>query len=420
MTDANTIENAPFAPNDVNQAKHVSGNPLHVIISGAGLSGLFLAILLKKVNISYEIYERAKETLPLGSVMSLSCNIFPAFEQLGLYDDLMKVSYPGYCSTFLTSDLKKIGEYTANNDKEMYHKMHWFKKVASFTQDKDGVAVELDDGASVRGDILVGADGAHSAVRQHLYKELTEQGKFPLADKRKANKGYVCLVGTTGPLDPEEFSGVDASQADCKLNVGNKESPYAWSTFTVPGNKICWNVVVQLGINAAEEEKFRNSEWSSTTNEKMVEKLHDLKTTFGKLGRIFDATPKDQISKVFLEDMLYETWHHSRTVLIGDAAHKLLPSTGQGAVNAFQDAVILANCLYELQPVSHEGIQAALKDYRDQRFHHVRTQYLASHVGAKLQYGHAPKRGSGPVQPQKPSKRFAQEQAKNKAVAEAV
>ncbi|KAF8930080.1 hypothetical protein BGZ58_008478 [Dissophora ornata] len=269
--------------------------------------------------------------------------------------------------------------------------MHWFKKVASFTQDKDGVAVELDDGASVRGDILVGADGAHSAVRQHLYKELTEQGKFPLADKRKANKGYVCLVGTTGPLDPEEFSGVDASQADCKLNVGNKESPYA------------------LGINAAEEEKFRNSEWSSTTNEKMVEKLHDLKTTFGKLGRIFDATPKDQISKVFLEDMLYETWHHSRTVLIGD-----------GAVNAFQDAVILANCLYELQPVSHEGIQAALKDYRDQRFHHVRTQYLASHVGAKLQYGHAPKRGSGPVQPQKPSKRFAQEQAKNKAVAEAV
>ena len=132
----------------------VSEGPPLVLISGAGLAGLFLALLLEKANIPYEIFERAKEVLPLGkkpphlshcrafpkvnygwqlkqflysflqkkkkgSVMSLSCNILPVFEQLGLYDDLMRISYPCYRSTFLTSDLKKIGEYTADGDKEM-------------------------------------------------------------------------------------------------------------------------------------------------------------------------------------------------------------------------------------------------------------------------------------------------------------
>jgi 2-polyprenyl-6-methoxyphenol hydroxylase-like FAD-dependent oxidoreductase len=70
------------------------------------------------------------------------------------------------------------------------------------------------------------------------------------------------------------------------------------------------------------------------------------------------------------------------------AAHKLLPSTGQGAVNAMQDAVILANCLYDIKPTSFENIKIALNEYRDQRFELVKAQYATSHFVAKLQYGH--------------------------------
>lgn len=80
---------------------------------------------------------------------------------------------------------------------------------------------------------------------------------------------------------------------------------------------MCWNVVVQLGVSASEEES-KNSEWVSTTNEKMIEKVKDFKIPYGKMGDLFDATPKRQIRKVFLEDIVYETWYHSRSVLIGD------------------------------------------------------------------------------------------------------
>ncbi|KAG0366933.1 hypothetical protein BGZ54_004679 [Gamsiella multidivaricata] len=448
--------------------------PPKVLISGAGLAGLLLANLLEKANIPYEIFERAKEVLPLGSIMCLTANILPAFEQLELYDDLMKASYPSHSTKLLSADLKRIGEFNAEEDKALtgYHralfarpelykillsrippqKIHLSKRVASFHQDKDGVTLEFQDNTpAVHGDILVGADGAYSAVRQHLYQELEQQGKLPLADKRKSQKGYICLVGTTGSLDTTKFPGVDVPASEGTLLVGDSASPYAWSTFTVPGNKICWNVVVQLDVNASEEEKFKNSEWASTTNEKMIEKVCEFKTPYGKMGDLFDATPKDQISRVFLEDMVYETWYHSRTVLIGDAAHKLLPSTGQGAVNAMQDAVVLANCLYDLESVTHENIQAALKNFREQRYDHVKTQHEASQFGAKIQYGHTwyerilrhivfnylPKslqrnhilkdsqyrpqvaflpqtanRGSGSVQPQRPSKRYAEEQAK--------
>lgn len=66
----------------------------------------------------------------------------------------------------------------------------------------------------------------------------------------------------------------------------------------------------------------------------------------------------------------------------------MLPSTGAGAVNAMQDAVILANCLYDIKPTSFESIKEALKEYRDQRFDCIEQQYTQSHIYAKLQYGH--------------------------------
>jgi 2-polyprenyl-6-methoxyphenol hydroxylase-like FAD-dependent oxidoreductase len=96
------------------------------------------------------------------------------------------------------------------------------------------------------------------------------------------------------------------------------------------------------------------------------------------LGDLIDATDPDSISQVFVEDKLYETWYHGRTVLIGDAVHKMAPNAGQGGVNAMEDAVILANCLYEIsdgkQAVTPGRIAEAFKDYREQRYIHAKYQ----------------------------------------------
>ncbi|KAF9992063.1 hypothetical protein BGZ80_008736, partial [Entomortierella chlamydospora] len=63
----------------------------------------------------------------------------------------------------------------------------------------------------------------------------------------------------------------------------------------------------------------------------------------GTMKDLFDTTPKHLISKIFLEEKVFQTWYHGRSVLIGDACHKLLPGGGEGAVMAMKDAVVLAN-----------------------------------------------------------------------------
>src|SRR5690606_10875221 len=73
------------------------------------------------------------------------------------------------------------------------------KKVVSMIQDEDGVAVRCQDKSVYVADILVGADGTHSAVRQSLYRRMKQDSKLPEADMRLMSKGYVCLLGKTLP-----------------------------------------------------------------------------------------------------------------------------------------------------------------------------------------------------------------------------
>ena len=158
----------------------------------------------------------------------------------------------------------------------------------------------------------------------------------------------------------------------------------------------------QLDEKTAQEVAFRNSEWTPESNEKMINEVcnfafkHASSRAEAKgevlvLGELIDQTRPELISKVFLEEKLFETWHHGRTVLIGDACHKMQPSAGQGAVNAMEDAVILANCLYDIsegkEPVTAERIAEAFRDYREQRYPHAKFQVENSKGMAKLLNG---------------------------------
>lgn len=141
----------------------------HVLISGAGLGGLFLAILLEEAGISYIIFERSRDIRPLGTmctygcsvyqiffnywsvftgtshrprpftpcisnltvsflsscvlvsgaVMALSANILPVFEQLGLYEALMNFAKPINSIRLMNNGLKKLGDITGQDEKDL-------------------------------------------------------------------------------------------------------------------------------------------------------------------------------------------------------------------------------------------------------------------------------------------------------------
>ena len=85
------------------------------------------------------------------------------------------------------------------------------------------------------------------------------------------------------------------------------------------------NHLDQQTSKAAQEHRFRNSEnseWGPYAAQDMAIQTRDFPIAFGSgkmtLGDLYDRTPQELISKVMLEEKIFKTWFHNRTVLMGD------------------------------------------------------------------------------------------------------
>lgn len=88
---------------------------------------------------------------------------------------------------------------------------------------------------------------------------------------------------------------------------------------------MCWSVIQHLNKDSSKlNDSFRNSEWGPEAAEVMCKEVRHLKVPGGKEGRVrtigdlIAKTPKDVISKVMLEEKVFDTWYDRRTVLLGD------------------------------------------------------------------------------------------------------
>ncbi|KAF9432254.1 hypothetical protein BGZ76_011066 [Entomortierella beljakovae] len=380
----------------------------HVLIAGGGIGGLFLAILLERIDIPYHIIERATELRALGAAMSLTASVFPVFEQLGLLDELMKISfdfgtvelYRGNMTKFGSNDLTHLKETAGYNSvlfarPKLYElllrqvppsKISRGKKILRHTEKDGKVTIHCSDNTTYQGDILVGADGAYSGVRQCLYKLMDEQNILPKSDLDSFSIGTVLMVGVANPENPEKYPDLKSKTSKfCTIIGPNNRN---WSAVTTPDNQICWSIAVLLSGSEARDQHFRNSEWGAESNETLIQESRDyLCPLGGTMGDLIDATPKHLISKVFLEEKLFKTWYHGRTVLIGDACHKMLPAGGFGAVNAMHDAVVLANCLYNMCDSTTNSITDAFKEYYQQRYSRAQFYVDRSSDMNKLFFG---------------------------------
>ncbi|KAF9208122.1 hypothetical protein BGZ49_009746 [Haplosporangium sp. Z 27] len=394
--------------------------------------------------------------------MVFGANILPVFEQLGLLEEVKRISLPCLGMDIYNSKIEKTASVNVQKYKErsgydflMFSRpdMHYLmlsqvptekiimkKRVLSIEQNEQGVMIRVADGTTYHGDILVGADGAYSGVRQGLFKKMEQKGILPIEDKSNLSIGYLSMVGVSNPQDPERYPVLKQPSSNFSRVIGSV-APYSYNTVTVPGNRICWGITIQLSSDKASKQMFKNSEWGPEANDSMISEIQDYPSHFGgRIGDLIDETPKDMISRVFLEEKMFETWYYGRTVLIGD-----------GATNAMQDAVILANCLYDLKSNSPEHITQAFASYKEQRYPQAKYQMDKSKNMGRILYGQTwserllryvafnlipqsmqeeellkdtvyrpiltfmeppENRGSGPVLPQKPSERYEAEKAK--------
>ncbi|KAF9343790.1 hypothetical protein BGX26_005197 [Mortierella sp. AD094] len=450
-----------------------------VVIVGAGLGGLTMAILLEKAGIDYLVLERTFNFQSLGSATGLGFNIMPLFEQLGILEDLKKISKTLESTAIYKDDMEVIRHVKLKDNKALTgydtlilprtelhalllsrvpaEKVLLGKKVLSILQNDNSVIVRTSDGMSYDADILIGADGTYSAVRQSLYKQLTRDGKLPRSDAEQLKVSHTSFLGTTSPMDPEKFPKLTDSFSHCDIVIGTNRHE-TWRYFTAPGNRVCWRVDFQLESTAFEDnDTFRSSEYGPESALLIPEEWRSFKLPInGTLGDVIDATRPDCISKVMQVEKVFTTWYNTRTVLIGDACHKMLPNFGRGTLNAMMDAVSLANALYEMPSCSPKYVKAAFETYYKERYATMTSELAASQQMSAVMAGqsrwdsfirhlmlsYAPKwfqqknveyeasyrpqatflpmvenRGTLPVKKQKESKKYAALMAAKKAVA---
>ncbi|KAG0014517.1 hypothetical protein BGZ82_001735 [Podila clonocystis] len=254
------------------------------------------------------------------------------------------------------------------------------KKVINFEDDAEGVLLRCEDGTSYQGDILIGADGAYSAVRSHLYKMLKTRGLLPEVDDSSLPFHTVTLVGQTETLDPDEFPDLKMELCQFKSVLGS-DNMCTWITFTTKKNTVCWMVNKYLSKSSSKsDDKFCNSEWGQEATEAMCNEVRAYKVP-GKDGRVLtlgdyiDRTPKELIVKVMLEEKVFDTWYCNRTVLLGDG--------GTGALNAMHDAVTLANWLSTLRFPNISDLDRVFSEYYLERYPVAKKSFENSQLYTK-------------------------------------
>ncbi|KAF8985503.1 hypothetical protein BGZ52_010524 [Haplosporangium bisporale] len=95
------------------------------------------------------------------------------------------------------------------------------------------------------------------------------------------------------------------------------------------GADVCWMVILFLEKDSAKRnDSFRNSEWGFEEAEALAREVRPFKVPGGKdgkaitLGMYVDKTPRQQMSKVMLEEIVFKTWYGGRTVLLGDGTYR--------------------------------------------------------------------------------------------------
>jgi len=100
----------------------------------------------------------------------------------------------------------------------------WGKRVLKIDEDnerkKDKVVVTCSDSSEFFADLVTGADGVYSSVRQNLFRAMEEKGILPQTDKDPMKIGFTCMVGITGPMDPEKYPELKDDYAHFRSVIG--------------------------------------------------------------------------------------------------------------------------------------------------------------------------------------------------------
>ncbi|AXE33295.1 FAD-dependent monooxygenase [Chromobacterium phragmitis] len=305
------------------------------LVIGTGIGGLSSAIALERAGWRVKLFEKADALRASGSGLSVMSNAGVAMRGIGV--DLQLDNYGAAITRFEIRHRKgyllrelPLPDISREQDMpsvcisrtqlqqallaQLYDaEFHFDKRAAGLSEGPLGVEVAFDDGSSSNGDILVGADGFYSSIREAIGIS---------SPVREA--GYICWLALV------DRAFLDAGQVVHYWGKGKRfgiidvggGTTYWWGTANMPQQQ------AKNWRGGREDVAGYYRDWPDIVQE------------------VIAATPPDAILAVDAKDRAFsETWGRGRVTLLGDAAHSMLTSLGQGAGMAIEDAAVLGHVM---------------------------------------------------------------------------
>ena len=329
-------------------------------ILGGGIGGLSTAIALKQKGFDVDVFERYSRPTEIGAGIVCWPNASFVLEQLGVLNKVAKVSgslnnmnrfsnngeplgsldinklnqlmgYPSY--SIIRKDLMSI---LTQRSLELSINIHYQHNVTSLLENDNGkVCVRFSNGKNIEPDLIVGSDGRMNSFAR----------KYVNGENDPIYQGFINWIGVF-EYKSEIFTELSVSDY---WGFGER-----FGIVPISSTKAYW----AGGVAAAKIGDNKPSNYKT-----------DLLTLFNHwpspIRDIINETPLVDINKVYVHDHNpMDTWHRDNVLVIGDAAHASLPTSGQGACQAIEDAWHLAELLEK-----HDGsLESLFQTFTKMRF----------------------------------------------------
>lgn len=331
------------------------------LIIGGGIAGPAAAMALQRAGIESTIYEtRTQSEQNRGAFLTVARNGMNALHTLDAFDAIMERGFLVSRMEIYSGTGKHLGEMGSNAEgiaiersqlasalcEEAVRRGIRFetgKRLLNAQTTPSGVTVQFEDNTEASGDLLIGADGIHSRVRN-------------LIDAGAPSPKPVGLIGVGGWTIVPEIK----TASDTFTFILGKRAFFGW--IASPKGEIYWFANIPSSLYANEVEGQRLVLVSRQAWKKRLLELFAHDST--PAVEIISSTVEEHGFTPALLDMMPRVpcWHRSSMVLVGDAAHATSPTSGQGASLALEDSIILARSLRD-----HPDGELALRVYEASR-----------------------------------------------------
>lgn len=328
---------------------------MKIIVIGAGVGGTSAALALQKLGHEVVVYDRMRENRPVGAALSLWSNGVKVLNWLGLGPQVAALGgrmhdmayYDGHTGEELCRfSLAPVTEQTGQRpypvaradlqqlmmDAVGAANIRLGRQLVDIADDGETVTATFADGTTDTADLLIGADGARSIVRDYV----TEPSGI------RPERSYSGYVNYNGLVTADERIG-PLDQWTTYVGDGKR-----CAVMPVAGDRFYFFVDVPGPSGVVED------------------RVAALEAAFGSWGApgvraLLDGIdPDESLNRVEIWDIdPFDTWVRGRVAILGDAAHNTAPDIGQGACSALEDSFALGIVF----ATSTLGVEDSLRRY---------------------------------------------------------